>query len=347
MSKEDTYGSKMEIVVNCDVYDELKVWAEQSLAQDLVLHLSERRIDFISRLSKLTPSLIGVERKLSYKPYYNIIIENLGEYKKETFPALKDGLYRNIPYSHILPISNEKEKENAVRKYNVLSSLSNENRFLLQDKKLHLFAHHLNSSQIMCYNFFRPFIDEDQHPTRDLFSILNTCGVAVPYSDKASCDFEYEQENEGWKDGTNFDFYLTSLGYEVFFEIKYTEPEFGAFKQTPKEIERHRMKYDKIYHEIIDNCPALKKKIAFDDEFCCNYQLIRNTIRVTDKTKFVVFIYDANNSNTYNQLHYFLNEYIANDYKQNVIPLEWQKLILACNPDSVYDFWKKYLSYKI
>ena len=94
-------------------------------------------------------------------------------------------------------------------------------------------------------------------------------------------------------------------------------------------------------------CPALKKKVEYGEDFRTNYQLLRNTIRATDKNKYVVFVYDANNPHTYKQLKQFLNEYIADEYKDNVVALEWQKLVITSHPDQIFEFWNKYLNYKL
>lgn len=61
------------------------------------------------------------------------------------------------PRKHILgnPLSVE-EKVELVNKYSLLPSTPK-----IDGKQIHLhqYAHHLNSTQIMCYNFFRPLIE--------------------------------------------------------------------------------------------------------------------------------------------------------------------------------------------
>ena len=348
-------NSEIEVFVNCEVYHFLSDWVKLNLNNDMIFNIGANRIEIIIRGSKYKMVLIDAGRKLSQKSYLEHIKDHLTEYKKNTFPELPDGVFKKkskTPYPYILPLKDG--KIDAVKQYNTLKCIADTKTFLLTSEQLHIYAHHLNSSQMMCYNFFRPFISEDGTPTRELFSILQTVGIPVSFSDNARCFFEYEQEEREWQGertnnskGTNFDFYLRSGDVEVFFEIKYTENGFGTFRKNKDEFLRHQEKYDSFYSEKLDECPALKKKVEYGEEFRTNYQLLRNTIRTTDKNKYVVFVYDANNPHTYRQLNQFLSEYIADEYKNNVIALEWQKLVIASHPNQIFEFWNKYLNYKL
>ena len=64
------------------------------------------------------------------------------------------GLYQGRPYCHILFVEDDKQNE-AIKK-NLLKGVKSD-----MLAKLHTDAHHLNSSQILCYNFFRPLITND------------------------------------------------------------------------------------------------------------------------------------------------------------------------------------------
>lgn len=348
-------NSEIEVFVNCEVYHVLSDWVKLNLNNDMIFNIGANRIEIIIRGSKYKMVLIDAGRKLSQKRYLEHIKDHLTEYKKNTFPELPDGVFKKkskTPYPYILPLKDG--KIDAVKQYNTLKCIADTKTFLLTSEQLHIYAHHLNSSQMMCYNFFRPFISEDGTPTRELFSILQTVGIPVSFSDNARCFFEYEQEEREWQGertnnskGTNFDFYLRSGDVEIFFEIKYTEDGFGKFSKDKNELLRHQNKFDSFYSDKLANCPALKKKVEYGEEFRINYQLLRNTIRATSRNKYVVFVYDANNPHTYRQLNQFLSEYIAYEYKNNVIALEWQKLVIASHPNQIFEFWNKYLNYKL
>ena len=348
-------NSEIEVFVNCEVYHVLSDWVKLNLNNDMIFNIGANRIEIIIRGSKYKMVLIDAGRKLSQTKYLEQIKKHLTEYKKKSYPELPDGVYSRNPgtlYPYILPLKDG--QVDAVKQYNTLKSIAETKTFLLSPEQLHRYAHHLNSSQMMCYNFFRPYISEKGTPAKELFTILQTADVPVSFSNNAKCFFEYEQEEKEWQGertknskGTNFDFYLRSGDVEVFFEIKYTENGFGTFRKNKDEFLRHQEKYDSFYSEKLDECPALKKKVEYGEEFRTNYQLLRNTIRTTDKNKYVVFVYDANNPHTYRQLNQFLSEYIADEYKNNVIALEWQKLVIASHPNQIFEFWNKYLNYKL
>ncbi len=343
-------NSEFEVIVSREVYHVLSDWAKLNLNNDMILNVGTNRMEIITRGSKYKMALIDTGKKLSQTNYLEQIKKHLAEYKKKMYPELSDGVYLRNPGT-LYPYDGQVA---AVKQYNTLKCISDTKAFLLAPEQLHRYAHHLHSSQMMCYNFFRPYISEERTPTKELFTILQTVGIPVSFSYNAKCFFEYEQEEKEWQGertnnskGTNFDFYLRSGDVEIFFEIKYTEDGFGTFSKNENEILRHQKKFDSFYSEKLSKCPALKKKVEYGEEFRTNYQLLRNTIRATDKNKYVVFVYDANNPHTYKQLNLFLSEYIADEYKNNVIALEWQKLVIASHPDQIFEFWNKYLNYKL
>lgn len=348
-------SSEIKVIVSREFYHDLSAWAKFNLKKDMNFNVGENRMEIITRGSKYKMELWDAGTKLSQSNYLKKIKKHLTEYKYKTYSELPDGEFLGNPgalYPYILPLING--QMNAVKQYNTLKSIAETKTFLLAPEQLHRYAHHLNSSQMMCYNFFRPYISEERTPSKELFTILQTVGVPVSFSNNAKCFFEYEQEEKEWQGertsnskGTNFDFYLRSGDVEIFFEIKYTEDGFGSFSKNENEFLRHQKKFDSFYSEKLVKCPALKKKVEYGEDFRTNYQLLRNTIRATGKNKYVVFVYDANNPHTFKQLNQFLSEYIADEYKNNVIALEWQKLVIASHPDQIFEFWNKYLNYKL
>ena len=231
------------------------------------------------------------------------------------------GTFKNTgSYGHILDISRGNRLE--VLKYNLLPNLSFD---CICIDNIHKFAHHLNSSQILCYNYFRPMLNKRQ----DLITMMKKYGISI--SDKAEAVFEHSNFEE---EGTMFDFYLSDDKVEVFFEIKYTEDGFGRAKND----KRHKEKFDSIYSGMLKNCRCLKDTNISHDDFFKDYQLYRNVLRITEKNKYVVFITSKGNSKTYNQLNIFLNK-INDNYRDNVIMIYWEDLINEKHP-----LYEKYIA---
>lgn len=283
---------------------------------------------------------------MSYKQFRKNVLVRLETYKKGVLKIEEKGIFRykgeKYEPEHILPISKGKSKKYIVKEYNVLSCLNGED-FLIE-KDLHRYAHHLNSSQLMCYNFFRPYIIKEGGKTcpNDALMDLLSKYIVINQCDDAECHFEYVQGGDYEGEGTNFDFYLKSGKTEVFFEIKYTEAGFGKCENDG----RHKDKFVRIYNGLIKKCPAIKESISFNDEFCKNYQLFRNSIRATGKNKYVIFIYDENNPYCKNQLDEFLRKFITDDYKMNIIGITWQDLVHQLKSPHKDEFIDKYLSYQ-
>lgn len=228
---------------------------------------------------------------MSYSNFYTKVKESLATYKTQVLGIQEDGYWRGKPYGHILP--------QQFIKSNFLEGIP----LPPKELKLHTDAHHLNSSQVLCYNFFRPYSKGNDYliPKESLFILLNHFGINIEYEVNAFCEFEHEQEGDWKGEGTNFDFYLKSGIKECFFEIKYTEPEFGHF-QLEKASNTRKNKITSLYYPKIQSCPV------FNDFLRCNisdlhllgenYQIIRNIIRVQDKNCYVIFITDDNNPHT-------------------------------------------------
>ena len=282
---------------------------------------------------------------LSYTQFKENVLNKLADYKKDVLKIEESGIFRyrgkKHPKKHILPIPPGKSIQDIVKEYNVLKCLKSED-FLIE-KDLHRYAHHLNSSQLMCYNFFRPYIIKEGSKTcpNDALIDLLSKYIAINKCDDAECQFEYVQGGEYEGEGTNFDFYLKSGGTEVFFEIKYTEAGFGKCDND----NRHEEKFKRIYAGLIDKCPAIEGSITFNDEFCNNYQLFRNSIRATGKNKYVIFIYEENNQYCKQQLDEFLEKFITDDYKnKNIIGITWQDFVRNSTSSHKVEFIQKYLS---
>jgi hypothetical protein len=144
-------------------------------------------------------------------------------------------------YEHILP--DEYEHLNYASLYR--SELL---QFIRQNKyKLHS-PTHLNSSQIMCFNFFYPLMKEGE---------LDQLAKIIKVNESVSkAEFELVPEvNEG----TNIDFMLEfKSGRRALFEIKYSESSFGSRNFSKLKL-MDQDKYEKKYVEYY--MPNLQLKI--------------------------------------------------------------------------------------
>lgn len=224
----------------------------------------------------------------------------------------KESKWKNL----ILKIDKTNRKS-VIEKYNLLNGL----KFDSDYNRLHRFAHHLSSSQILCYNFFRPMINEG-HPNNELCQIFKNRGIKI--SEKANCQFEYGGYILFPDEGTEYDFHIMDYDFntEVFIEVKYTEAYFGKAKKD----ERHREKFKKVYKNMITSCACLKNK-EIEEEFFKNYQLFRNVLRITDKSKYTVFIFPKEHEKLLNKYNQFKETYINEQYANNVKAWYWEDLM--------------------
>lgn len=268
--------------------------------------------------------------------------DTVKDYLKNYNPG-EYGLYRGKS-SHILNIEGKNKKE-VILKYNVLSEARKE-PFLFDGKihdgrkiSLQADAHHLNSSQIMCYNFFRPLIEGSKNASENLIEIFKAFCPNLNYEKDAIGLFEYKQPGEK----TSFDFYIQSGKTEIFCEIKYTENDFG--KKCNASSPTH---FEDVYVPLINRCTHLWKKEISEKGFMReHFQLFRNTIRSTDENKFVFFICPEDNNRLKKSYDCFKEENIK-DCVSNVKYITWETLISHAREISlnVNTFEKKYFGYK-
>lgn len=194
---------------------------------------------------------------------------------------------------------------------------------------LHQYAHHLNSSQLLCLMFFSKLIDNKNHATQKLVDFMEKA-FNIAITTEAYCLFEYKEKNInrymfdifGVKEyeGTSFDFHIKDKNMEVFFEIKFTENGFGNAKKDTNG--RHECKAKK-YVELL---PESLKRITTTDDILNYYQLFRNIIRANDKSKYVIFITDNNNPSTNKEISTFKNKFFKFIDSKQVIFETWQNL---------------------
>lgn len=227
-------------------------------------------------------------------------------------------------YNHIIKSANRA----SAAKLNIISSVDHDlfDEHIIAQKRLHRCAHHLNSSQLLCYNYFRPMMTADGCPNIKLKQwVMDNIGVQL--SEKARCRFEHVVNT---KERTNFDFYIKDGDIEIFFEIKYTESMFGRVKYS----QRYEKKFEDIYKEMLtaQKCLPINMPMQL---FFDNYQLCRNICYVTSCNKFVVFIFPKNNTTVFSQFEAFIP--LIQSGSSNVKVVYWENVV-NCNSE----FFEKY-----
>ncbi|NCB02470.1 MAG: hypothetical protein EOM67_09935 [Spirochaetia bacterium] len=215
------------------------------------------------------------------------VISHLGEYKKNVMgiPEKGEYNYKGIIkyYDHILP--KESFKENILPQYR-------EPFWKSCSIKRHRCFNHLNSSQALCFNFLYPLIQENR--LDEIGNLLN-----IPLGKNCTSQFEFPSDIEGsFKQTlkTNFDFYISSKDSNIYFEIKYTETDFGRAKSDTNHIE----KFYQVYKPLLDNNPYIRKECKTQDFFLKNYQIMRNIVHISEGN-FVIFLVPEQNKNIYKQ----------------------------------------------
>ena len=278
---------------------------------------------------------------MKYDKFRSTVLEKI----VREFDNPDPGLFRGHgPYDHIISNPKDsKDRERIVNEYLLLPDVPK----IQGEIKLHPDAHHMNSSQIMCYNFFRPLLKEynknkkDYKPSDELVDLVGKI-IDTPLENKnSSCKFEYIQPNT---DTTNFDFYLKCGDVEVFFEIKYTEKEFAKKKVTPDS----ELQYEKVYKPMISKAEHIfKDKTISASDFLKNFQLLRNAIRAIDNNKYVVFICPRAHDNLVNQYNKFKEQFLSPKGEEHVKLVTWESLLTAAENILISqgEFCKRYISF--
>ncbi|MGK4568162.1 PGN_0703 family putative restriction endonuclease [Flavobacterium sp. 3HN19-14] len=249
--------------------------------------------------------------------YQDEIKKHFEDNKKKLFEkVLEDGKWRNSvkKYPHILP--KEEQILNLLPTYRIaLNEYLNNNKNAL---KKHIYFHHLNSSQAMCLNFFFPLFEE-----KELDIILNLFGFENDEINYSKTCFEknsdIEKSDKNYRP-TSFDFYIETIsGKRIFFEIKYTEQEFGK----AKEDDIHLNKFNDVYK---NNLRVINEEYHQPNIFLKNYQILRNLICISENS-YVVFLYPNKNKKIKNQAESAKDKILNKDIKENLINLTWEELI--------------------
>lgn len=243
-----------------------------------------------------------------------------------------------IYHKHILEIPEGKTQKDIVIESNLLGKAKETSFF--DNIKLHPDAHHLNSSQIMCYNFFRPLISDNKTPLPVLISILRKWCPKLEYQTPLCCEFEFQEKGER----TNFDFYLKCGEVKVYCEIKYTETNFsekGGGKNPHKQ-------YLSIYEPMINESQELwTDNVTEEAVMEQHFQLFRNAIRAKDKNNYVLYICPKDREDLEESFNCFKSKYL-NKNIDRIKYVYWENLIKIAelNHLDMTSFVDKYFGYK-
>lgn len=260
---------------------------------------------------------------MRYSEFNRRVKKHLVDYKKNVLGIEKNGLYKGEEHEYILP--GKIENNFLGDTYLLYSEYCN-------GEKLNKYCNHLNSSQIMCMNFFLPLLENEEIMDKIVAKVLNIdiedLGERVDYF----CNAMHDEKNQ-------FDLYLKySSGYRIYLESKYTEEKFRSFSNQDKDEY-----WEKYYKEFLQKSRYLKdlKK----DDFYKDYQLYRDIGLIQGDKDYVIFLYPFDNERIEKKLEDFKYE--------NVIEKDWNtitytilKMVKDTELDEYYrEFSRKYLNY--
>lgn len=256
---------------------------------------------------------------------YCTLILHLSNYKASVLNTPEQMNYRGKKYRHILP----EEK----RMLNLIDSGYKDSleKYITESKiKLHRDFSHLNSSQALCLNLFYPLMKD-----HSLQFVNNNISLS------AIGEFEHTEEASFEVSGeyTNFDFFINDSNTKYFFEIKYTESNFGSI-DTGNPIEAYQTKYKNNYlSQLKKICNEKYLNDDFEDEFYKKYQLWRNICHVDIGT--ITFVFLKSRINLKNEIDSAMKkckpEYAA---KINIIYIE--DFISRCLENKNLPFYNHY-----
>jgi len=245
-------------------------------------------------------------------------------------------------YGHIIKVPyviDKQEQLKLVIKHNLLPGVDPD---MLRKKreKLHSMAHYLNSSQIMCYNFFRPLLTDKHRATRELCDLLEKKGIHI--TEDAEGEFEYNPcivGRDGRREQTEIDFSLKDpSGVEVFFEIKYTEKEFGKWTGRGAREEN----FLNFYADRLRDSSVLKNKPEqFGDAFCQDFQLFRNALCADSSRRYSIVVFPEDNRLVADEWKAFCEKYVADT--KHMQAYTWEELIRELQMEESA-FYRKYMA---
>lgn len=298
---------------------------------------------------------------MTYEQFSQKVIKHLGRYNR-----WEKGTWRGVEYDHIVEIPG-KSKLDTIREIMRNDGLTEQELDLFT--KPHRDAHHLNSSQVLCYEFFRPMMTVGNpgvkcgQANKQLVNFVKEA-LGVIITENAVCQFEYEDkrtqknfkqfvQGKGNGEKSSFDFHIQDGNMEIYFEIKYTERSFGGWRKAKRtsdeETANHCVYIQKGYKPMLERnlyfkleCKeniALIKEADFSDSkqlFNKHYQLFRNSLKA-DKSTYSVLIYPNANPGPKNEYESFKVNLI--DGQDHIVALKWEDLTSYMSPQ----FFEKFI----
>ena len=250
--------------------------------------------------------------------------EHLEIYKLDSLGIKEKGVYihksKRLLMGHILP--KDKNRLNIINNYQKQFYESE-----YADIKFHKYFHHLNSSQALCINLFFPLIAESR-----LAVVTELLGLGEESVTKACFEKESDLENvRNNERKTSFDFYIElKSGHSIFFEIKYTENEFGSAKND----EEHQKKYNRLYEPLLRTSSYIQDPYKNSDDFLKHYQIMRNLIHLGEK-RWVIFLYPRENKKVDTQANYAM---------KNILTEKGRKKFRILYLDDIYSCIRNHIS---
>ncbi|HHX66568.1 MAG: hypothetical protein WAO56_01685 [Miniphocaeibacter sp.] len=260
---------------------------------------------------------------MRYTEFNKRIKEHLTDYKNNVLRIKENGLYKGEEKGHVLP---GKVEDNFLSDtYSLYTKYCNENR-------LNTYSNHLNSSQIMCMNFFLPLFNR-----KEVFNkiISETLGVKEEDLGEIIDFFCNAMHNEKYQ----FDIYVEySSGYKIFLETKYSEENFRTFQGEDKD-----QAWEERYKDLLKD--SLYLKDLEKEDFYKDYQIYRNVALIKNKKDYVIFLYPFDNEKIKNKLNNFKFAQVK-EVDWNSVTYDVLKLLKNTELEEYYkEFSMKYLNY--
>lgn len=232
----------------------------------------------------------------------------------------------------------------------------------------HQYAASLNSSQMMCINFFKKFFENNNYK-KLLVELLKNCELKISEGCIAEAAFEYRPDRY---ENTNLDFFMRmSDGQKISFEVKFTEPDFGSISKVKKgeNIYRYRDSWNKNYSRLIKNSFYFSSDLQCDKDCecteggvlknCCdktescgvykfyeNFQINRNILYAETDRDIVVFLTPRENF-FLNSGRRYIEQFAAEHNTPNIVNLYWEDviektLVLTMQDKELNDYMMKF-----
>lgn len=238
-------------------------------------------------------------------------------------------------YKHILrDISDNFIDGNVIKNSVIKGNISGSRK----DLKYHKDAAHLNSSQVMCINFFKKFFEKEDWE-KYLLNTLKNVGVPLNQSQIVGAIFEFEPCQ---KERTNFDFYIElDDGRHISIEVKYTETEFGGVSLDKNDPDKYARKWVETYKNMVNESPYLFG--ITENDFYANYQINRNIV-YAKKNDIVLFLTPLENDSKKlcagrMYIDGFINENIRNIYWTELTDVLME---LIQDEPKLFDYYRKF-----